>query len=90
MYKLQEPSQIVQCREEDLKVVEGAIAKVQAKYKSAYGSEAPQLTIDRKHFLPKAASSQEEEDDPDAPTWSALRHFRFCLNVFKRVCVHTR
>lgn len=71
MYKLQEPSQIVQCREVDLKVIESCVPKAQEKYKAVYGSEAPQLTIDRKHFLPSAAETQEEEDDPDAPTWYA-------------------
>lgn len=68
MYKLQEPSQIVQCREADVKVIEACVPKAQEKYKNVYGTDAPQLTIDRKHFLPAAAESQEQEDDPDAPT----------------------
>lgn len=75
MYKLQEPSQIVQCREADIKVIETCVPKAQEKYKSVYSTDAPQLTIDRKHFLPAAAASQEQEDDPDAPTWCGCAAF---------------
>eukprot|EP01025_Chloroclados_australasicus_P055009 TRINITY_DN6586_c0_g2_i2.p1 TRINITY_DN6586_c0_g2~~TRINITY_DN6586_c0_g2_i2.p1 ORF type:complete len:254 (+),score=37.83 TRINITY_DN6586_c0_g2_i2:221-982(+) len=68
MYKLQEDSQIVQCRQEDLKTVENAITKAQAAYKKKYNAEAPQLTLDRKHFLAPGAKNQSEEDDPDCDT----------------------
>lgn len=73
MRKLQEPSQIVQCRQADVSVVESAMPKAQQRYKATYKQDAPQLTLDRKHFLPKAAASQEEDDDPDHPTWYAPR-----------------
>jgi hypothetical protein len=69
MAKLQEPSQVVQCREEDLEVVEAVLPKAQAKYKSLYNAESPQLTMDRSHFLPRGAKTQEEEADPDHPSW---------------------
>lgn len=69
MAKLQEPSQVVQCREEDVKVVEGAMPKAQALFKTKFGKEAPQLTLDRTHFLAKGAATAEQEDDPDHPTW---------------------
>lgn len=72
MFKLQEPSQVIQCREEDLSVLKTAIPKAEAKYKSQYGEAAPQVTIDQKHFLAKSAKTQEEEDDPDAATWYVL------------------
>ena len=67
--KLQESSPIVQCREEDLKAVEGAIPKAQSKYKKQLNKEAPEVTIDRKHFLSKGAANDQQEEDPDAPTW---------------------
>lgn len=69
MFKLQDASQVVQCREVDLAVIKSAIPKAEAKYKEQFGEAAPQLTIDQKHFLAKAAKTQEEEDDPDAATW---------------------
>jgi ATP synthase (E/31 kDa) subunit len=81
MAKLQEPLQTVQCREEDIKVVEAAMPKAQSKYKSTYGKEAPELTLDRKHFLAKGATSAEQEDDPDHPSWCARgrsRTFQSC------------
>ena len=74
MFKLQEPSQVIQCREEDLSVLKTAIPKAEAKYKSQYGEAAPQVTIDQKHFLAKSAKTQEEEDDPDAATWYVLHY----------------
>jgi ATP synthase (E/31 kDa) subunit len=69
MHKLQDPSQIVQCRQADLAVVEATIPKAQQRFKSTYGVDAPQLTLDRKHFLPKAATTQDQDDDPDHATW---------------------
>lgn len=68
MKKLQEPSQVIQCREADLAVLKSAIPKAEAKFKEQYNEPAPQLTIDQKHFLAKAAKTQAEEDDPDAAT----------------------
>ena len=62
---------MVQCREEDVKTVDAALSKAQSKYKSTYGKEAPQLTLDREHFLPKGASTQAQEDDPDHESWCA-------------------
>lgn len=73
MAKLQEPSQVVQCREEDVKTVDAALSKAQSKYKSKYGTEAPQLTLDRTHFLAKGAGTQAQEDDPDHESWCAAR-----------------
>jgi hypothetical protein len=72
MFKLQEKSQVIQCREADLQVLRAAIPKAEAKYLSVYGVAAPQLTVDQIHFLAKAAQTQEEEDDPDAATWYEL------------------
>ena len=69
MHKLQEPSQVIQVREADLSVIKTAIPKAEAMYKAQYGTAAPQLTMDQKHFLSPAAKTQEEEDDPDAATW---------------------
>jgi V-type H+-transporting ATPase subunit E len=81
MAKLQEPSQVVQCREEDLRAVEGILPKAQAHYKSVYNSDAPQLTVDRQHFLPRGAQTQEEEDDPDHPSWCDPRSGYCCLSA---------
>ena len=71
MVKLQEPAQVVQCREEDLKAVEAAMPKAQQQFKKRTGNEAPELTLDRKHFLPKGAATAEQEDDPDHQSWCA-------------------
>jgi hypothetical protein len=83
MAKLQEPSQVVQCREADVKVVEAALPKAQAKYKAKYNKEAPQLSLDRKHFLAKGAASAEQEDDPDHRTWCAS-----ASDIVPSLCLH--
>jgi ATP synthase (E/31 kDa) subunit len=75
MRKLQEPSQIVQCRQSDISVVEATMPKAQQRYKQTYSEDAPQLTLDRKHFLPKAAATQAEDEDPDHPTWCAILYY---------------
>lgn len=81
MVKLQEPSQVVQCREEDVKAVEAALPKAQKKFQSAQGGEAPELTLDRKHFLPQGAKSNEAEDDPDNATWCMFLLRDYCCKV---------
>lgn len=68
MKKMADPSMIVQCRKEDLTVVEKQLSAAQARFKQTYGTDAPQLTLDRQHFLPPGAKSKEEEDDPDYQT----------------------
>lgn len=82
MYKLQEPSQVIQCREADLSVIKVAIPKAEARYKAQYDEAAPQLTIDQKHFLAKAAQTQAEEDDKDAATWCALQSMMSAAMLF--------
>lgn len=69
MYKMEDASQIVQCRKQDLTIVEKQLSAAQAAFKEQYGKEAPQLTLDRKHFLAPGGETQEQEDDPDYPTW---------------------
>lgn len=57
MKKLAEGSQIVQCREEDVSIVERQLPAAQSKYKQVYKEEPPQLSLDRKHFLPAGAKA---------------------------------
>jgi hypothetical protein len=69
MKKMEDSSQIVQCRKQDATIVEKQLSAAQAKFKKLYGVDAPQLTLDREHFLAPGGETQEQEDDPDYPTW---------------------
>lgn len=52
LYKLQEPKAVVRCRQVDVSLVKDAMSAVQAKYKQAFGSAAPELELDTAHPLP--------------------------------------
>jgi V-type H+-transporting ATPase subunit E len=51
MYKLQEPTVVLRCREEDVSVVQSQAEPARKTFKATYGVEAPTITVDKKTFL---------------------------------------
>jgi V-type H+-transporting ATPase subunit E len=51
MHKLQEPTVVLTCREEDLPIVSGQVEPAKQLYAQKYKTPSPTITLNRKTFL---------------------------------------
>ena len=52
MYKLQEPTVVLTCREEDISIVEKQIEPAKKLYADTYSTPSPTVTLNKKDYLP--------------------------------------
>ena len=51
MYKLQEPTVVLTCREEDISIVEKQIEPAKKLYADTYQTPSPTITLNKKNYL---------------------------------------